>query len=353
MSGHVLTVGVPFGFHLKSSAAPLHLHRSGGHVHPCGRRERRAHTHRRRRLAPRSGSPARRRGGGRWRERRLYLDAKRALDGYAPPTVPTFRVISAPEHLPPEGTRESPTLEFKGKLDTLPGGEKPDYFELAKDVASMAAVYGGTILVRAHGGSVLRQYEAMTSHEVERVCLAYENASKDRCLPVPMLLPEKVTYKDGFVAALNVLPVLDRPVAVKVKDAVADRFGPDAYVFPVRLSTHAVPYSPENLPMLLNPAIRRTIILLESIPESERADVSVNWSAPNVHAVGNFVLTQTAFTMLGVDVEGNALELRGAGKGATRVPLEDIEVVWKGDKHWAIRVVGEFKEGKYSTLRLR
>jgi hypothetical protein len=58
----------------------------------------------------------------------------------------TFNVISAPEDLPAKGARESPILDFKGALDRGAGGG-PDYFELAKDVASMASVYGGTLLI--------------------------------------------------------------------------------------------------------------------------------------------------------------------------------------------------------------
>jgi hypothetical protein len=161
----------------------------------------------------------------------------------------------------------------------LDGTDKPDYFELAKDVASMASAYGGVLLLQALGGSQLARYESMPDSEASDVCEAYEKAAKDRCIPVPLVVPQRIPFDIGFVVAVNVFPVLDRPVAVKVKDAINDRFGPDAYVFPVRLSTHAVPYNPENLPMLLNAEIRRKLILPESIPTSARDAVVFTWVA--------------------------------------------------------------------------
>ena len=74
----------------------------------------------------------------------------------------TFSVIATPEDLPAYGTRESPILDFKGALDRIEATGKPDYFELAKDVASMASVYGGVLLLKAYGGSQLAKYEALS-----------------------------------------------------------------------------------------------------------------------------------------------------------------------------------------------
>jgi hypothetical protein len=197
----------------------------------------------------------------------------------------TFDVIAKPEDLPPEGTRESPTLEFKAELCRLKVAGTPDYFELAKDIASMASVYGGALLLGALGGSQLAKYKPLSECDANEVCEAYQTAARDRCVPTPLITTEKIPVEGGFVVAVNVFPILDRPVAVRVRPIDAERFGSPAwaYIFPVRLSTHAIPYSPENLPMLLNPGIRRTIILLESIPEEGREKVLFTWIAWTDH----------------------------------------------------------------------
>lgn len=257
----------------------------------------------------------------------------------------TFNVIDSPEALPIVGTRESPTLDFKGVLDRIEANGKPDYFEMAKDIAAMASAYGGTLLFRALGKSQLARYERLTEAEANEACEAYQTAAKDRCIPVPPVTPVKIPFDGGFVVAVNIFAILDRPVAVKVKDAVAERFGPDAYVFPVRLSTHAIPYSPENLPMLLNPVIRRTIILLEAIPTSGREKVTFTWHSwtddrwrPQMGTI--------ELRIAGVDVNGNALRAQQGPPDRTfelRLPLDDVDTVWEvRPGEWSVRVSGAF-----------
>ncbi len=97
----------------------------------------------------------------------------------------TFNVISAPADLPARGVRESPMLDFKGALDRHASGGV-DYFELAKDVASMASVYGGTLLIGAQGGSQLARYAELTEADANEACEAYQTAAKDRCVPVEL-----------------------------------------------------------------------------------------------------------------------------------------------------------------------
>jgi hypothetical protein len=261
--------------------------------------------------------------------------------------VTTFDVISAPEHLPPIGTRESPMLDFKGRMDRTK--QLPDYFELAKDIASMAGVYGGTLLIGAAGGSQLVKYDALDEAEANETCEAYQVAARDRCIPVPALSTDKIPKDAGFVVAVNVLPVLDRPVGVKVTPIQEDQFGspPRAYVFPVRLSTHAIAYTPENLPMLLNPAIRRTIILLESIPAEKRANVRfvwVGWTDDRQRPKTQ----ETNFPILGVDLERNVLLLGSGQQASIHVPLDDVDGVWaEANGQWTVRVRGAFDGMKY------
>jgi hypothetical protein len=210
----------------------------------------------------------------------------------------------------------------------------------------MASVYGGTLLVGAQGGSQLAQYVELTEADANEACEAYQTAAKDRCVPVPLLTVEKIPHGSGFVVAVNVLPILDRPVAVKVTTIPEDRFGspPRAYIFPVRLSTHAVPYTPESLPMLLNPAIRRVAILLESIPQPAREKVRFIWVAwyddkQRPH------MSQAELLVDGVDLEGNVLRVLAGG--SERIPLDDVQAIWEHQPgRWTVRVAGAFDPNK-------
>jgi len=260
----------------------------------------------------------------------------------------TFNVIASHDDLPLKGTRESPMLDFKGKLDRAKGNTtNPDYFELAKDVASMASMYGGALLIGAEGGSQLVKYSALSEADANEACEAYQVAARDRCIPVPLVAPEKIPHEGGFIVAVNIFPILDRVVAVWVKPIDPDAFGspPRAYVFPVRLSTHAIPFTPERLPMLLNPAIRRIAILLESIPEDAREKVTFNWvSWVDERQRGHVGAVDLRMTK--ADLESNVLcveQNAGGAQRAARVPLDDVQAVWEhADGRWSVRVSGVF-----------
>ena len=202
-----------------------------------------------------------------------------------PEGVPAFPGIERPDQLPQLGERESPTLDFKCKLDRLDDG-KVDSFELAKDVAAMASVYGGTLLVGAceEGRSgKLGVYKPLSAADATEAMDAYQLAARDRCRPVPLVSPVAIPLDQGSVVAINVMPVVEGPVAVRVRGDKSDGYGNDTYVFPVRVSTHAIMFTPEQLPMLMNPEVRRMAILLRSIPPS--AKVRLHGSGTDPEAV--------------------------------------------------------------------
>ncbi len=200
--------------------------------------------------------------------------------------------------LPALGTRESPQLDFKAVVDRVKGTSTIDQFELAKDVAAMGSVYGGTLLIGACEDRTTGQltgFKVMSESEANAVVNAYQVAVRDMCLPQPLIDPVTIPHEGGFVVAINIHPVLDRVVAVRVTPIDAHRFGDraQAYVFPVRLSTHAIPFTPEQIPMLMNAAIRRIVILIESIPKSERPDVNVLWEGFRHTESNNAAVSET------------------------------------------------------------
>jgi hypothetical protein len=266
--------------------------------------------------------------------------------------MPVFPGIERPDQLPKLGERESPTLDFKGKLDRLENG-KVDSFELAKDVAAMASVYGGTLLVGAceeGRGGKLATYKPLSASDSTEAIDAYQKATRDRCRPAPLLSPRAIPFDAGSIVAINVMPVIEGPVAVRIRSDGSDGYGGDAYVFPVRLSTHAIMFTPERLPMLMNPDVRRMAILLQSIPK-DAAKVRL-WMlvetprarlAPQLPGSG----PPTAYrseevTELDVSPERNVLICkRDGGRNTIWVPLDDVvSVSPERDDQWGVRVAG-------------
>jgi hypothetical protein len=263
-------------------------------------------------------------------------------------------VFNRMETLPPLGTREGPQLDFKAVLNRTKTGST-DYFELAKDIAAMASAFGGTVLIGACENKSTGQvvtYKPLSAVEAEEVVKAYDKAMRDRCVPQPLIDPGTIPHEGGFVVAIHIHPVLDRPVGVKTKVVDGEKFGDDgAYVFPVRLSTHAISFTPEKLPMLLNPAIRRTVILLEGIPEAERAQLAL-LTLPFLGGSGrDSVHVSTVYARLDeINLEANIAFftlLNHTTKAVTpdtvNIPLDDIETIWReSPTEWRIRLSGYF-----------
>lgn len=256
----------------------------------------------------------------------------------------TFAVITEPGHLPKIGTRESPTLDFKAQVSVRDG--RADLFESAKDVAAMASAYGGVLLVGACETSStgeLTHWKKLSLSEAQSVARTYDESARDRCRPVPVRDPRPVEHPEGgYVVAVNVFPVLDQPVGVRVRGDSSDGYGDAAWVFPVRLSTHTTFYQPEQLAMLMNPVVRRAAILLEGIPPEARESVFFHW-------VGHFdtyqrpMMTKTELRVLGVDLAANVLRAQRGADPEMRIPLDEVVTVWERlPGRWSVRVIGAF-----------
>jgi hypothetical protein len=270
----------------------------------------------------------------------------------------TFARIVSPQDLPAIGARESPTLDFKRELapDAPP-------FEAAKDVAAMASAYGGVLLVGAvedRATGKLVRWKPMALADAQRVVATVEQAAQQRCLPVPLVNVVAIPHPDGdFVVAVNVFPTLDQPVGVRTKGDPSLGWGDDAYVFPVRLSTRTSFLRPDQLAMLMNPEVRRVIILLHEIPmgPSPRV-VEIHFAGFRRSAADVAQMSVSRFVLGDVILDENVVILhpttgeRAYTGRALRVPLDDIEAVWKGTMTWSLRLRGHFDmnpPGEYFT----
>jgi len=235
---------------------------------------------------------------------------------------------------------EHQTFDAKKEIATSGPGWS---HEPAKDVAAFANSEGGTLLVGAFEDKkcgVVTKYFPMPDEQAGEVRNAYSRAVGDRCHPPPLIAPEVIPVEDkGFVVAVNVYPFPLQPVAVRVKtDKKLEGHGDDAYVFPLRVGVDTIYLEPEQLGMFMEPKIRRVALLLESIPEGERAAVVI--LGPTGH--------QETRSLIKVDALGARVifgPLPGEHSGSLVVPFDLARSVCRlEDGWWYVATEGTWRE---------
>lgn len=248
-----------------------------------------------------------------------------------------FEPITTEAALPPVGTAEGATLDFKAKLDPKWTG-----FWLARQVASFANSVGGTLLIGAaeDGRDALKQYVPLVDAEAKKVEQDYGDAIRQRCSPQPFFQPSRVSKDGGFVVAINVWPFPGQAIGVRIRaDKGLDGSEVDAYVFPLRSGRTTTEILPEQLPMLMLPELRRVATLLSAVDETERVEllsddpdatlVPVNLKAVEVLAnVAVFTMKPSAHAITEI-----------------RVPLDRIETAWKDHGCWRVIIRGRVCSG--------
>lgn len=237
--------------------------------------------------------------------------------------------------------QEREHLDFKVFADQTKG------LEHAKDIAAFANSLGGTILVGVtdtNGTLAIPGVAGQTATQVKDI---YEHAAL-KCSPKARVDAVIIQLTaGGAVVAVNVPPfpeaVLGVPGVVSVGGTHTE--APNSWRYPVRRATQTDFLTPEQLPMYMNPAIRRAFVRLSAL--STTAPVRVD----SIHHVGASASGPTTVVpVLGmlyvnsVSLEANALELgRGRPPSATcRVPLMDVVDVWEhAAGSWAIRLSGQ------------
>lgn len=247
-----------------------------------------------------------------------------------------FKSITTTTDLPPVGTTvEGRALDFKGivAIDT-----PRDKRELAKDVAGFVNGTGGVLLIGAHEAhAALGRYEGLNARQAGDIKKAYETAVRERCSPVPTTDIQIISLADGtgLCLAVNCYPLADQVVGVlSEKDG-----GCPSYSFPYRPGEQTVWLRPEQLPMLMDPKLRRVAIRLDQIPLEERREVDVISRAFTGSATTSHTIALEA-----VNLEaGHVIFASGGGPGWTArvsLPLEAVEMVWRNFDRWNVLVRG-------------
>ncbi|MGO8998105.1 MAG: helix-turn-helix domain-containing protein [Polyangiaceae bacterium] len=259
--------------------------------------------------------------------------------------MPLFTPVLQEADLPAvERGYEHTTLD--AKTSARKGGNAPPAPfsdpELAKDVAAFANALGGTVLVGAREDlprGVIAAYVPLAETDAKETTEHYNVAASSFCSPRPLIQVARIPLAGGVVLAVNVWPFIGQLVGVS-EDGTG-RQG-RAFRFPYRVGNAAVWIEPEQHVMFMIPAIRRTVILLESIPLDARGELQIMFTDRSQSGPGVVRLDE-------VDVYKNvAVFTRAAfapaigppiGAMIIRVALDDIERVWLSSSgKWRIRL---------------
>lgn len=262
-----------------------------------------------------------------------------------------FSPITDPSHLPTVGTKgEDLSCDFKGTIKgALPG-------ELAKDVAAFANAAGGTIVIGAQENkttNTLQAWVPMTLADASADKKSIDAAILAHCSPLPTFDPQVIQRTPtDWVVAVNVWPYDLLPVGVRLP--VDPAFGKqwDAWAFFVRSGTQTNILTAEEASMLMLPAVRRTIILLGTIPVGKKQGVSVHFQMPQMTPVS--AQSKVSYLDL-VDVKplqnvaifiAHQVNQPGSHPVAhgthLHIPLPAIDLVWPlASGSWAMRIKGQ------------
>lgn len=233
-------------------------------------------------------------------------------------------------------------IDFKGDASVV------QWWELAKDVAAFANTFGGVILV----GVSQADDRTITVHGLPRKRVAnirteYENTVRDKVSPKPMVTYEQIPIENGReVLAVHVEPYIAGLVGAMFYSVNENgkKETSNAWQFPIRQGAHNVALSPDQFPLYMEPRLRRTVVLLETVRLAlEAAATGGDADSCRVrfwmHAIGPVPMINGTITEFEVDVPANTLRAvvvlkndNSATPSLACVPLDAIGRVWQ---RWA------------------
>lgn len=209
---------------------------------------------------------------------------------------------------------------------------KKPRFHVAKVIASFANTLGGTVFVGGvENGQLVSQYRELSTKDTSRTIQYIEDAVAEMLRPFPAYDIERCNYRNGIILAVNVEPLLTGLSGVRVEPATPGYKGKDGWAFPVRTMSRTKFLSPDELPMHLEPKIRRMVLLLNQIPTDTL--VSIRVGLDRHHSINRMDFIE-------VQEDRNRVEFRDPqNRNRLSYPLDQIETVYfneDGGGHWHI-----------------
>lgn len=258
--------------------------------------------------------------------------------------------------LPPPGPIDAVSRE-RHDLDFKEAADPQRTLEHAKDVAAFANTLGGVILVGAtlDNGVVSYPGVSMTNpnpklcQQPDRVVESFEQAAKNHCAPRPSIDAVVITRSNGTkIVAVNVDPFIDHPIACKAyvtnKQTNQLEVVDGGWRFPYRVASLTEFLTPTELPMYMDPQVRRAIVLLERVSREMRLKLVVHASARREVDGriwdGVYQTSSLECSLRAVNQNENFVNF-GIKNAHVHVPLRDVRDVWKdGEGLWHVVLVG-------------
>ncbi|WP_434043005.1 MULTISPECIES: AlbA family DNA-binding domain-containing protein [Sorangium] len=268
----------------------------------------------------------------------------------------TYRRIETFADVPPAGPLDAKVRETH-RLDFKETASPEKTAEHAKDMAAFANTFGGVILIGSKVEAGIVEHPGISRSHASRLAEVYEQTAKEMCSPSPVVNAIIIPAPGNFqvLLAINIDPFVEGPIGAKLKEQ-------DAWLFPVREASHTKYLRPNELPMYMNPKVRRTILLLDCIRNTDSVQL---WMPPGpstekiiLRSMSSHHVDENAYGPLELepinvkkgdvdlaknsaifgweDTEGPYIRLIRVG-----VPLTDIEDIWQTpENRWNVRLGG-------------
>ncbi len=250
---------------------------------------------------------------------------------------------------------EAVAREAEGEdLDYKETQDPAKWWELAKDIAAFANHLGGVILLGAvEEPDGLPDLKGLPPGVVTTLQNAYYDAALKRCQPPALIACVRIPWDDGKeMLAVNVQARADGIIGAQfwTPNKGGKLEATNAWQFPLRVVRDNQPMPLEQAMLHMSSRTRRAAILLEGIPEAERAAVQFLYIVPSE---GRPYRLEAKIGR--VEVAKNMLPFSVANSGITVVhsqfmPLDDVDTVWEAGGRWTIRVTGFFEMAPQTNI---
>jgi hypothetical protein len=246
---------------------------------------------------------------------------------------------------------ESANLDFKETLDPSRGK-----IEFAKDVAALANVLGGHVLVGVSTDMNRTRCTGFHGIEMDRateITRVIEEQVKDRCRPTPIFTVRSLdvpgSSKVVVVVAVEASP--RAPIGVLLRQDKGGLLVDKGWAFPYRVGSLTEYLHPDQFGVYESMTARRAAAILSSIPSTERDRLNLRWVVHAALSGDGFGdgqsarLESVAVRFEKVDVLGNAASFSEPnGVGQLDIPLDQIQTVWRTMGHWAATINGSIRQ---------
>ena len=246
---------------------------------------------------------------------------------------------------------ESADLDFKETLDPAKG-----QIEFAKDVAALANVLGGHVLVGV--STDMERTRCTGFHGIERalatkITTVFEQQVKDRCLPSPIFTVRSIDVlsSSNVVVVVAVEASSRAPIGVLLRQDKGGLLVDKGWAFPYRVGSLTEYLHPDQFGVYESMTARRAAAILSSIPPDECDRRILRWVVRAALSGNGFGDGQST-RLESVEVRFEKLDLLGNaalfsapnGAGQLDIPLDQIETVWRTMGRWAATINGSIRQ---------